>query len=368
MSNEPSADEVLDQGHPRNPIRSTGFHAITDLGFSSELKSTQPIPLEHQLVMCEQISALIQSGMPIERGLHLIIGQLPKRISQTVEQIASKLESGQTLSRVIATDARPSSRSLSATFKAGLEGNCLSQSLRSWVLIHTNQGRSMSRLRIALIYPIILVFVAASSIGFTIQHSIPLYRTMLESTRQPLPAWFDTLSVIHSTLWVWIVIFILVALISIFIYYRRQSNAFSKGAPLSRPYRLRLQSHANKIMAWLLVADRSFETSQQLAIESTGVTTTQANFCNERNWHPISNETRSVLDATARGELGVSEVYGALMDLADLMNRQADLISERQLRWFPIVASVAIATVSITTYILVVYLPWVKLLTKLSLP
>ncbi len=306
--------------------------------------------------------------MPLERGLRMVICQLPTRIAQTAEQVSLDLESGQSLSRAIAADPRPSSRSLAATFTAGVKGNCLSQSLQSWMRIHTNHGRFISRLRISLIYPVILILVAAGSIGFSIHHSIPLYRSMLESANQPMPVWFDMLSVIQSTLWLWVPMCVVIALSLTFIIYYRQANALSNGVPFSLPYRLRLQSHASRTLAWLLEANLPFETSKQLAIESTGISMTEDSLETAKRWHPISINSSSILTAIARGEMEVNQANEALVGLADVMNRQADLISERQLRWLPIASSVAIAAVALVTYLVVIYLPWIYLLTKLSLP
>ncbi len=145
-----------------------------------------PLPLEHQLQLCEQIAAMVKSGMPIERGLASIISSLPSTLAASAERIATRLEQGQPLPHAIAGDSRPSSRSLAATVQAGLEGNCLDKAMRSWAAIHIEQGRSRDRLRIALIYPAAMIVVAACSLGFTISNTIPLYQSTFESLHPPL--------------------------------------------------------------------------------------------------------------------------------------------------------------------------------------
>ncbi len=357
-----------------------------------ELNPSKPLLLEHQLQLCEQIAAMVKSGIPIERGLASVTGCLPRTLAAAFESVVSRLEQGQSLSRSIAGDERPSSRSLAATVQAGVEGNCLDQAMRSWIAVHTEQGRASARIRTALLYPSILILVAATSLGFTLHNSIPLYKSTLESLHTPLPKWFDGLMWIHSTLWIWIPLFVVLAFVPLILFYREQSKFEWNGMPSSRPFRMRLQSHANRLLSWMLEAGCPFDSALQLAIESTGFRNSDRTLLSKssnhkepaveaatskeiasdpnklQRWQPISKETQSILEATHRGDLTIDEARPALQDLANLTNQQADIVSLRQSKTFPIVVSIVVGIIVMANYVVFVYLPWVYLLSKLSLP
>lgn len=177
-------------------------------------------------------------------------------------------------------------------------------------------------------------------------------------------------------------VFVVLAFTCLIVFYLRQSSFSPDGVPHCPTYRVRLQAHANSLLSWLLDAHCSFDNAQRLAVEATGVRSllTKASKSNvasisavnreklSKRWHPISSESQSVLQATARGEITFKEAQSALQDLTDLMVHQAEIRSLRQSKLFPLAISISIGLLVITTYVVFIYVPWVHLLTKMSLP
>ncbi|MDZ4851555.1 MAG: type II secretion system F family protein [Pirellulaceae bacterium] len=334
----------------------------------------KPLTLEHQLILCEQIAALANSGMPLERGLAPLVKQLPKSLGDSSRRITDRLAKGQSLSKSLAEDNRPTSRSLHATVEAGIAGNCLAPALRSWIAIHTEQGRFRSRLRAALVYPLVLTLVAAFSLGYTIYHSIPLYQSAFESLHAPLPFWFDWLLVLHRTLWVWTTAMAALCIMLLVWSYRMNTVLAPSGMPRNRAYQMQLQAHATRLMTWMIEAKRPFDPSYLLAIEATGIrpqteTIDTLNRLNTKialGWNPISKECQTILRAVEKGDLSFEDSKPSLLDLTDQLNLQAARIAERQAKFIPVIVSIFIGVVVVGFYVVVVYLPWVQLLTRLS--
>ena len=147
--------------------------------------------------LCAHIVPLIQSGLPIDRGLKSMATDLPKRLVNISNAIQSRLENGEPLNSILASGTRPESRSLSATITAGEISGDLGVLIENWASLQTALALAKKRFRVKLVYPIFLILITVSAIGFSIHTLVPQYRSNLLSIHATVPNWFRTIEFVH---------------------------------------------------------------------------------------------------------------------------------------------------------------------------
>ncbi len=139
-------------------------------------------------LITRELSTLLAAGVPLDRSLE-ILGSLvdKKSLRDAIERILEQVRGGDSLADAMATRPRDFPQFYTSMVKAGEVSGTLDQVLeRLAEFLERSQAVSES-VRSALVYPIILVVVAAVSLIVLVTGVIPQFRPLFESAGQALP-------------------------------------------------------------------------------------------------------------------------------------------------------------------------------------
>jgi hypothetical protein len=314
--------------------------------------------LSRRIELCSHIVPLIQSGLPIDRGLKSLAGDLPRRLTNIAESVQSGLENGQTLATTLAVDASPPSRSLSATIEAGELSNELATLLESWASLHSAMGLARKRFRLKLVYPVCLIVITVVAIGIAIHSLVPQYRASLLTIHAEVPNWFQPIEWLHRYLIAWGIATSLVCIAPILYFAWRRNTLDRRGYPREPAYQTRLQSHAATVALKLVQSKVPSDQILSLTIASLGLTSDGSNL--------LDPTTHSVCDLLRQGILEPDKAITMLQDIAHYLLDRSQFQIESQGRRLVHSVSISVALAVGLSYLLVVYLPWLYLLDQLK--
>ena len=160
----------------------TGEISGFSLGQSSGITSAQ------LALITRQLATLIQAAMPIEEALKAVADQQEKsKIRNVMMAIRSKILEGHTLAKSM--EAFPSSfpKMYRATIAAGEQAGYLDKVLTR-LADHTEQRmQSQQKVKLALMYPIILMLVSIGIVSFLLGYVVPDIIKVFVNSGQALP-------------------------------------------------------------------------------------------------------------------------------------------------------------------------------------
>ncbi len=140
------------------------------------------------LVFTQDLATLLQSGLPVDRALSILIDAAEKeKMKQTVDDILKTVQGGGYLSDALAKHPRAFSRFYVNMARAGEVGGVLESVLaRLGDFLETSQ-ELRDYIKSALVYPIFLVGVGGLSIIILLTFVIPKFSVMFADMGQSIP-------------------------------------------------------------------------------------------------------------------------------------------------------------------------------------
>ena len=93
--------------------------------------NTGAITLEQLIALNDEMAALVRAGVPLERGLAALGGELPGRPGKLAERLASRMDAGENLSQILADEDERFPPVWRAVVEAGLRSGHLAAALES---------------------------------------------------------------------------------------------------------------------------------------------------------------------------------------------------------------------------------------------
>lgn len=201
---------------------------ITSLESSSSTRGTIAAALqvgglsqESLVTFFRSFATLVRAGVPMRRSLEVTIEEsADSRLREALRSVVCDIENGLALSDAMARHPREFPRLFVAMIKAGEVGGVLDEVLERIASAVERDRASRKRVSAALTYPVIVACAATGLILFLITTIVPMFRTMYEQMRVPLPAITAGLITVGTTLrspavWVAIAICGLAAVLSV---------------------------------------------------------------------------------------------------------------------------------------------------------
>ncbi len=183
---------VVERLHRENyfPLRVEPADAQGRLGRLRALLTAPPrVPARDLLTFTQQLSTLLDAGLPLERAL-TILGELSgsPRLRQIVQDVAQAVRAGSTLADALARhQPRPFSRLYVNTVRAGEKGGVLEVALRR-LAEHLESTREIrDAVTSALIYPALLALVGVGAVVFLLTFVLPRFAVVFADLGQALP-------------------------------------------------------------------------------------------------------------------------------------------------------------------------------------
>jgi type IV pilus assembly protein PilC len=135
-----------------------------------------------------QLSTLQDAGLPILRSLKILEGQCkPGVLKNSLGEVVEDIESGQTLSEAFAKHPKAFDRLYCNMIKAGEAGGALEAILQRLADFKEKSQSLTRRLKSAMVYPIVVIFVACVIVGFILYFIIPKFEAIFKDFGVDLP-------------------------------------------------------------------------------------------------------------------------------------------------------------------------------------
>lgn len=159
---------------------------IGDGGFLSRV--TGRISTKDKVVFTRQLATLIGAGLPLSQSLHTAMEQTNnKQLQSVVQEVSASVEGGKALSESFAKHKTVFSEVFIALIAAGELSGTLDEALQRVATQQEKDAAIMTKIRGALTYPIIVLFVIFGVLLFMLFTVVPQVEKLYEDLGMPLP-------------------------------------------------------------------------------------------------------------------------------------------------------------------------------------
>lgn len=139
-------------------------------------------------IFSRQLASFIKSGMPILRALTIISQQSESpNLKRMLDNVRTKVKDGDKLSLALSAYPRAFPPLYIAMVHAGEDGGALPEAFFRISDYRQKQEEIMSRVRMALVYPVVMACVAAGTIFFMFTFVMPRLMRMFSNLGEDLP-------------------------------------------------------------------------------------------------------------------------------------------------------------------------------------
>lgn len=220
--------EAIDVNAAAKLIRGKGFYVISirskiDNPITWIKRFRERVTPRDITTFTRQLSTMINAGLPITEALLILRSQSKGMMQQIVAQILADVEAGESFSTALGKHPKLFGTTYIALVKSGEAGGVMDQVLLRLAENLEKQGEFSSRVRGALIYPVIVV-VGMIAVSFVMMiFVIPKLTSLYSDFGASLPAPTKILISVSNffiNFW-WIIILLLGGAVYAFILYRR---------------------------------------------------------------------------------------------------------------------------------------------------
>lgn len=187
---------------------------IGDGSFLSKI--TGRITTKDRVVFTRQLATLVGAGLPLAQGLHTVMEQTQnKQLQSVAQEIIASVEGGKSLSDSFSKHPKVFNEVFIALVSAGELSGTLDESLQRIATQQEKDAAIASKIKGALTYPLIVLFVIFGVMLFMLFTVVPQVEKLYEDLGKPLPMLTQIMVSSASFLvqfW-WIVLIILVIVI-----------------------------------------------------------------------------------------------------------------------------------------------------------
>lgn len=188
---------------------------------------TGRITTKDKIVFTRQLATLIGAGLPLSQSLRTVAEQTEnKRFQGIVEDIIASVEGGKSLSDSFAKHPDVFDSVFLALIAAGEVSGTLDESLRRIANQQEKDAATMSKIRGALTYPIIVLVVIFGVMAFMLFTVVPQVEKLYGDLKKELPFLTQAMVTIADffiNFW-WIVLIVLGAGVYFFLQYLKSEN------------------------------------------------------------------------------------------------------------------------------------------------
>jgi len=149
---------------------------------------TNRITTKDKIVFTRQLATLIGAGLPLSQSLRTVLEQTDnKRLQGVVEDIVASVEGGKSLSDSFAKHPEVFDKVFLALIAAGEASGTLDQSLKRIAAQQEKDAATMSKIKGALTYPLIVLVVIFGVMAFMLFTVVPQVEKLYLDLKKTLP-------------------------------------------------------------------------------------------------------------------------------------------------------------------------------------
>lgn len=160
--------------------------SMGDGGFLAKL--TGRITVKDRVVFMRQLSTLIAAGLPLSQSLHTVLDQTEnKQLQSVLQDIIGSVEGGKTLSDSFRKHSNVFDPVIIALVSAGEASGTLDESLQRVADQQEKDANTMSKIKGALTYPLIVLVVIFGVMAFMLFTVVPQVEKLYHDLKKDLP-------------------------------------------------------------------------------------------------------------------------------------------------------------------------------------
>jgi type IV pilus assembly protein PilC len=149
---------------------------------------TNRITTKDRVVFTRQLATLIGAGLPLSQSLRTVLDQTEnKRLQGVIEDIIASIEGGKSLSESFSKHPEVFDHVFLALIAAGETSGTLDESLNRIAAQQEKDAATMTKIRGALTYPIIVLVVIFGVLAFMLFTVVPQVEKLYHDLRKELP-------------------------------------------------------------------------------------------------------------------------------------------------------------------------------------
>lgn len=146
------------------------------------------ITTKDKVVFTRQLATLIGAGLPLSQSLHTVMEQTQnKQFQSVIQEISASVEGGRALSDSFAKHPKVFSEVFISLMAAGELSGTLDKSLQRIAAQQEKDAAISSKIRGALTYPLIVLFVIFGVMIFMLLTVVPQVENLYDDLGKPLP-------------------------------------------------------------------------------------------------------------------------------------------------------------------------------------
>ncbi len=165
-------------------------HDIKEIDESGSFlaRLTGRITVKDKVVFTRQLSTLIGAGLPLSQSLHTVLEQTEnKKLQAVIEDIVASVEGGKSLADSFSKHPNVFNNVFLALVKAGEASGTLDGALRQIASQQEKDAAMMSKIRGAMVYPVIVLGVIMAVVVFMLVVVVPQVEKLYKDLNQSLP-------------------------------------------------------------------------------------------------------------------------------------------------------------------------------------
>jgi general secretion pathway protein F len=175
------------------------------------------LSLDQLIALNDEIAALARSGLPLERGLIEVGGDVRGRLGQIASSLGRRMSQGESLSDALRSEGDDIPPLYRAVVDAGLRAGRLPAALEGLATYARSYAESRRVLGLALWYPLLVLSLAFILFLFLVTRVVPGFLAAFQSLRLPVHTslavlarlgetahyWWPTFPVVLVLIWAW---------------------------------------------------------------------------------------------------------------------------------------------------------------------
>jgi len=155
---------------------------------NKEITLFSKIKLKTVYIFCEQFGAILRSGVPMTRGLDMMITQTEDReLKKVLIDVSEKIRSGVSMAEAFRAHIKKFPLIFISMIEAGEASGTLDLSFRRMGLMFKKDSKQQSKIKSAMTYPSVLAVVVVVVVVFLLKKVVPTFEKMFSDAGQDLP-------------------------------------------------------------------------------------------------------------------------------------------------------------------------------------
>ncbi|WP_406701012.1 type II secretion system F family protein [Singulisphaera sp. Ch08] len=161
------------------------------------------ISLGHLIALNDEMAALTRAGLPLERGLRDVGGDLSGGLRTAMLRLSARMDQGEGLAEALAAEKEGFPLVYRAVVEAGIRAGRLPTALESLAGFVRSYEDARRTIGLAFWYPMIVLVLAYTLFVLMVTQMVPRFLSAFESLEVPVPSGVRVLAVVGETARFW---------------------------------------------------------------------------------------------------------------------------------------------------------------------